>query len=124
MTNFMTSLGDFVLQMCAFEYLCKNEFDYAITDLSKGAMTVENAQVGRSQRYKTWLPIVQEELGFYGNPTRIAVGHDAGRFLNRTGFPAAERVYHYSRNVNWRFGRRYSDHLDDQQHAAGLDTRL
>jgi hypothetical protein len=123
MTNFMYSRGDFMLHYCAFEFLCGHEFDFVITDLAKGAMAVNNANLNRTQRYDRWLPILRDELDFYGNPPRIAVGRIAETYLRRRSLGSVY-VRHYSGNNYGDFTEYWNAHPADHHLASRLDDNL
>lgn len=123
-TNFLFSRGDFVLQYCAYKFLCGENFDFIVTDLSKGAMTVNNAGVRRDTRYNAWLAILQQELMFYGNPRKIAVGRVVETFLDNNRLEAELYTRHYSGNNNADFKNFYDQHPEDQHLANDLDERL
>ena len=123
-TNFLTSHGDFILQMCAYEYLCGNSYGYILTDLSKGAMPTRQARIDRFARYAQWPPILEDELHFYGDPIRIAVGKDAEDFLAMNGIDVAVRVLHYSTQNGIRFRKYFNDHPENQHLTDNLYQRL
>ncbi|MCL1957057.1 MAG: hypothetical protein FWF63_07020 [Fibromonadales bacterium] len=65
------AFGDWHINYCAYHYLCNCEFKYHVTDLSKGAMSYEDAKKKSTKRYKNWLPWLKEELKLLGYPKTI-----------------------------------------------------
>ena len=97
--NFLYSLEDFILHFCARRYLCGPAQHYHVTDLSKGAMLVNRAGLGRVARYDRWYALLQDEIDLVATPHAgiIAVGNDVAQHLERRGFPRPfTRVLHYS----------------------------
>jgi hypothetical protein len=97
--NFLSSMEDFILHFCAQRYLCREDQRYLITDLSKGAMLVRNAEVARAQRYDRWYSLLLDEIAICGTPNArfIAVGKVVQQQLLRRGFGRPlVRVIHYS----------------------------
>ena len=79
-------------------FLCQSGETYYMTDVSKGAMLVKKAGIGRKQRFEDWYPLLQKEIGIVGKPgaTIIAIGKVVKEFLERkTGRPV-NCVLHYS----------------------------
>ena len=88
--NFAGSLEDFILHHCVNEYLCGDERDYYLTDLSKGAMPVARASGSlalRYERYKRWYPLLSEEIKLVARPNAliIPVGYVVRDFLEVQG---------------------------------------
>ena len=98
--NFSWSVEDFILHYCVREYLCSGGETYHLTDLSKGSMTVRDAERHRRERYQKWYPLLQEELALlqkHGKTRLIAVGKVMGNFLSNSGLcERVEWVLHYS----------------------------
>ena len=97
--NFVSSAEDFILHMCARQYLCGPAERYHITDLSKGAMLTGRARIDRARRYDRWYGPLVEELNLVAKPGAgiFAVGTAVARHLARRGFPGpVTRVIHYS----------------------------
>lgn len=97
--NFLFSLEDFILHFCARRYLCGGRERYHITDLSKGAMLVEHADVDRVERYDRWYALLEEELDLVARPGAeiVTVGRVVGEHLERRNFPRPfTQVLHYS----------------------------
>ena len=103
--NFSSSIEDFILHYCVKEYLCKDKETYYLTDLSKGAMSVEKASDDSLRRYESWYPLLKEELRIVAKPGKtriIAIGNDAEDFLSSKNLcEDVEKVLHYS----WRATR-------------------
>jgi hypothetical protein len=100
--NFLHSEEDFVLHYCAYSYLCKNDFRYYITDVSKGAMTTKDARQFRECRYREWLPLLKHELRLLGNPSTIAIGLVLKRHLSELLLEPNFAILHYSwSNSRW-----------------------
>jgi hypothetical protein len=101
--NFMWSPEDFILHYTARRFLCSAGETYHITDISKGAMTVDKAHVDRRARYARWAVLLDEELRLIAKPGAhiIAIGRDVSAFLKRH---APDRdvtsIVHYSAQAN------------------------
>lgn len=108
--NFLWSEGDFILHYCAFTFLCREAFNYHITDISKGAMNTKVANSRRSERYGNWLTLLKHELRLLDNPRLIAIGSSAGDFLRRKNFAVDASIMHYSQNNSARFRDYYLQH--------------
>ncbi|MDA3779183.1 MAG: hypothetical protein PF487_02955, partial [Bacteroidales bacterium] len=95
--NFLNSIDDFILHYCAFYYLCGGNFDYNITDISKGAMPVEIARK-LPGRYEDWFNLLKDEIEIYNNPKIIAIGKsEAGMFLKNKDLVEDKNIlYHFS----------------------------
>ena len=87
--NFISSIEDFILHFCIQEYLCAPTQRYYITDLSKGAMRVTQASVGRAERYDRWYGLLTEELDLVALPYAriITVGTVVTEYLRRHPLP-------------------------------------
>ncbi|HKJ32896.1 MAG TPA: hypothetical protein VKA34_13760 [Balneolales bacterium] len=97
--NFLNSMEDFLLHYCANTYLCNDGEHYHITDISKGAMLVKNANIDRNKRYDKWYPVLREELELVAKPGAriITVGRKVSEFLNRKSFEISfTNIIHYS----------------------------
>ncbi|GEM_PF-3552059 len=94
--NFLTSAEDFILHFCAYNFLCNQTFNYYITDLSKGAMTTDDARRTASQRYPNWLELLRDELRLLGNPITIVIGNSLNVKLEKLGYTADYHIPHYS----------------------------
>jgi hypothetical protein len=97
--NFLYSMEDFLLHYAAVEYLCRPGEDYHITDVSKGAMLVREAECDRRDRYERWYELLLEELSLVAAPkaTLFAVGKPVEVFLSAVGFGTrVTRLLHYS----------------------------
>ena len=58
--NFLDGYNTMILHYAIRNYLCKNNQGYHITDLSKGAMLVKDADDNRISRYKKWALLLIE----------------------------------------------------------------
>jgi hypothetical protein len=97
--NFLSSMEDFLLHFAARHYLCSAGEEYHVTDLSKGAILVEVANVDREDRYDRWYPLLLDELRLIARPgARIfAVGRPVALHLEKRDFPMEfRRILHYS----------------------------
>src|SRR5271165_6026615 len=74
--NFLFSIEDFIFHFCVRRYLCGPAQRYHITDVSKGAMLVDRANLARSRRYDRWYPLLKEEIDVVAAPNAafVAVG--------------------------------------------------
>jgi hypothetical protein len=101
--NFIRSPEDFILHHATRRYLCSVGETYHVTDISKGAMTVERARVDRRERYDRWAALLIEELQLIAKPDAhvIAIGRDVGAFLKRHGLDrGVTSIMHYSPLAN------------------------
>lgn len=101
--NFMWSPEDFILHYAARRSLCSPGGTYHITDISKGAMTVEKAQIDRRARYARWAALLDKEVRLIAKPGAhiIAIGRDVYGFLERNGFGRdVKSIMHYSALAN------------------------
>ena len=97
--NFLSSMEDFIVHHCARTYLCRDTETYHITDISKGAMTVESAGAHREDRYHRWYNLLEEEIEIVADTRApiICVGNLVHRFLSNVQSPRIlEQIMHYS----------------------------
>ena len=97
--NFLWSMEDFILHHSIQNYLLKPGQWYHVTDVSKGAMTVNKAQAERGLRYRRWYGLLLEELELLARPdTRyFAVGGAVAGCLTELHFPFPfDLILHYS----------------------------
>lgn len=97
--NFYASIEDLILHYCAWRYLCKENFNYHITDLCKGEMLTKAASRGRSKRWEEWLPYLMEELRLLRSTRTVIIGKGLTAFLQRNQpahFSDSLSVIHYS----------------------------
>ena len=96
--NFMYSLEDFLLHYAVQEYLCAPGQTYHVTDLSKAAMLVRDAEEQRAIRYGRWFHLLQKELEAVANPnaSRWAIGRTPWEYLRNQSPPIEQYVIHYS----------------------------
>jgi hypothetical protein len=96
--NFLYSMDDFILHFCINRYLCRAGERYHITDLSKGAMLVDDAKRDRSERYDRWFPLLKEELHLVARTGAVvfSVGRAVDDHLAERGMEPAMRILHYS----------------------------
>jgi hypothetical protein len=101
--NFISSIETIILHFCIREYLCEPTQRYHITDLSKGAMSVERAGVGRTERYDRWYRLLLDELHLVATSGAaiFAVGNVVAQYLDlkrsASAFPwRPTKVIHYS----------------------------
>lgn len=105
--NFLRSPDDFILHWSVRRYLCGPGQTYHITDVSKGAMTVKEANRDRRQRWDRWWPSLAAEIELLsksdGATKIVVVGKSVHRFLQRQGCRMDGTVLHYSpQAVRWR----------------------
>lgn len=106
--NFVSSLEDFILHFCIRQYLCEPTDGYHITDVSKGAMLVKQANIDRTQRYDRWHALLREEVDLMAVPEAgiFAVGKDVAKHLAARAFPRPfTEVLHYSGQNTAAWGR-------------------
>lgn len=97
--NFISSPEVNILHYTARRFLCRPGETYHITDISKGAMTVEKANIDRERRYERWFALLDEEIGIVAKPEArmVAIGQAVFRFLNQQGFKRPiSTILHYS----------------------------
>ncbi len=96
--NFLWSQEDFILHWAAQQYLKR---PYHITDISKGAMRVKDANRDRGSRWERWWPSLAEEIALVSKPNGttaiVAVGKTVtAPFLREHRSPLALTILHYS----------------------------
>ncbi len=97
--NFMWSPEDFILHYATRQSLCSADETYHITDVSKGAMTGDRAQVERHPRYARWAALLEQELQLVAKPSGhiIAIGREVAEFLERNAIGReVKTIMHYS----------------------------
>lgn len=96
--NFTSSIEDFILHFCIQRYLCEHEQRYHLTDLSKGAMLVNDAAIDRTRRYDLWFELLLAEIDVVAPGAEVfAVGNAVKQQLERRHFSAPfTQVMHYS----------------------------
>lgn len=97
--NFMWSVEDFIVHHAVRSVLCAGGRTYHITDVSKGAMTVNKAQIDRRARYARWIALLDREVQLVARPNAqlVAIGRAVEKCL--IGVDGARRctsVLHYS----------------------------
>ncbi len=100
--NFLDGFNTMILHYAIRNFLCKNNQDYHITDLSKGAMLVKDADDNRISRYKKWHPLLLREMDLVAseNVRVFAVGAHVAKFLESQKFPwDYTQLIHYSGNA-------------------------
>lgn len=114
--NFLDGFNTMILHYSIRNFLCKNNQTYHITDLSKGAMLVKDADDNRIARYIRWYPLLIDEMNLVASTnTRVfAVGTHVANFLERQNFPwAYTQLIHYSGNAVSHWDRAILEHYDD-----------
>jgi hypothetical protein len=97
--NFLFSIEDFILHFCIRTFLCREGQTYHLTDLSKGAMSVERAIRNKRERYDRWYPLLKEEIALVGKPNVkiFAIGKQVENFLRTKRFEhLTGTLLHYS----------------------------
>ncbi len=114
--NFLDGYNTMILHYAIRNYLCRNNQRYHITDLSKGAMLVRDADADRTARYKRWYPLLLEEIDLVAsaNARVFAVGTHVAGFLKSREFPReATLLIHYSGNAVSHWNRVVQEHEQD-----------
>jgi hypothetical protein len=114
--NFLDGFNTMILHYAIRNFLCKNNQGYHITDLSKGAMLVKNADDSRIERYKNWYPLLLDEMELVASSNVIvfAVGAHVANFLERENFPwEYKQLIHYSGNAVSHWDNAIREHYDD-----------
>lgn len=101
--NFMHSWEDFLLHFSLKHYLP----NYHITDVSKVAMTVDNAGKWRADLYPKWLELLKQEIKLVGHSTSqiIPLGNKVAEYLEGVELPCqiAPKMMHFSQTAaRWR----------------------
>jgi len=97
--NFLSSFADFILHFSIRNYLCEPGQQYHVTDVSKGAMLVQDAATDRQERYDYWYTLLLEEVELLAKPASkvFAVGNSVAELLRRRNFPRPfTKILHYS----------------------------
>lgn len=97
--NFTSSIEDFILHFCVQKYLCQANHTYHFTDISKGAMTTDCANIDRVSRYKKWHDLLLSEIALVGTPDVkiFSVGGLVAHHLENANFPYTfNKIIHYS----------------------------
>lgn len=96
--DFALSVRDFILHYCVREYLCPTGKTYYVTNLSKGAMLVKQANDQRNKRYRQWLPLLIKEMNLVskGSTRLVAIGKCVKDFLDKNNVKSIFHVPHYS----------------------------
>jgi hypothetical protein len=113
--NFLDGYNTMILHYAIRNYLCKNDQSYHITDLSKGAMLVKDAGVGRTTRYRDWYPLLLEEIDLVASADArvFAVGTHVTKFLKSQNFPREiTLLIHYSNNAVVFWNRVVQEHKE------------
>lgn len=92
--NFLDSIETQLVHFCMRRYW---RGSYHITDMSKGAMRVREAEVDWKRRYDRWFPLLEEEIKLCAAPGAriVAVGRRVTDYLRGRGIHCT-RVIHYS----------------------------
>ena len=111
--NCAQTIEDFIFHHCIREYLCEGGRIYYITDLSKGAMSREDAEWKRRERYERWFSLLEREINLVakeiptsGRRTQVIAleKSKAGKFLSEKQLPRsvsyAGAILHYSNAAN------------------------
>lgn len=97
--NFVDGFNTMILHFAIRNYLCRDNQTYHLTDLSKGAMKVQDAENNRIERYENWYPLLLHEMNLVASPDAkvFAVGAQVFSFLQNKQFPWNFRqLIHYS----------------------------
>lgn len=97
--NFAYSIEDFILHFCLRMYLCRDNESYHITDISKGAMLVNDAGNRRHDRYNRWYTLLRAELDVIAKPNArmVSIGRQVGDFITHKGLEGhVGTILHYS----------------------------
>lgn len=98
--NFLADMDMMLLHFSVRQYLCSEGQSYFITDISKGAMFVQQATKNSTQRYNRWYPLLKEEIELIAKPgaALFAVGNKAYDYLEPKGstFKPLTKILHYS----------------------------
>ena len=98
-SGFRNFAGDHLLHFCIRNYLCQEGEAYHLTDISKGAMVVNDAGANREKRYNRWYPLLLAEIDAVGGSQAkvISIGKAAGDFLTSKGLEThVGTILHFS----------------------------
>jgi len=123
--NFLDAEADFIFHYCAYHFLCGGSYDYYITDLTKGAMSIVDANINSEDRYKKWRGILKEELKFFCAPPVpvIAIGKNVDRFLIMNSIHVDCKIMHFSPCNNGRLYN-YFDKHEKKSITTDLNIKL
>jgi hypothetical protein len=91
---------------CVYKHLCSEKFDYYITDLAKGAMSLKlNEDYIKKEiqdyRYKAWLPLFIKEWKLLGKPKIIVIGKELyDKFQNGNILSKIEGIEIIRKNIH------------------------
>lgn len=93
--NFIVSWEDFIFQYSIDSYLSSS---YYLTDISKAAMIVEDANECRKDIYPLWKKLLLEEISIVGkkNAKVICVGGAVSKFFDNNNMNYSLNIMHYS----------------------------
>lgn len=98
--NFLWSIEDFLFHFTINKFLSSN---YYITDISKIAMTVENANVLRKEMYPKWIEHLKKEIDIVGSENKkiIFIGRQVESWLldYMKDYDVKGRIVHFSRQA-------------------------
>ena len=115
--NFLDGFNTMILHYAIRNYLCQDNQRYHITDLSKGAMLVKDADNNRIKRYENWYPLLLDEMNLVAstNVKVFAVGSHVAKFLQKQQFPYFTQLIHYSSQAASHWDRVVQEHGEDFQ---------
>ena len=114
--NFLDGFNTMILHYAIRNYLCQDNQGYHITDLSKGAMLVKDADNNRIKRYENWYPLLLDEMNLVAstNVKVFAVGSHVANFLQRQQFPwNFTQLIHYSGQAASHWDKVVREHEED-----------
>jgi len=120
--NFLEGYEELILLYCAYNYLGnKEDFNFYITDLSKGSMTSADADAEkREDRYARWQDIFKKEMNLLGNPKLIAISKRVYNFMH--GKMSIDYIQHYSNNKGSADARERDYNYINSKFAGLLDS--
>ena len=122
--NSLFNFTDFIVHYCAFRFLCGNNYDYYMTDLSKGALKPKDAQKKREKRYEDWRKVLEKEYEYFVEPVLIAMGTRVNKTLQDFGMSSELCFLHTSGQNNGRFVSEYSRHKSPARLSSELKKNV
>ena len=114
--GFRNFCGVWQLHYPVSNYLCKDGETYYLTDLAKGAMVTGSPGAGNEDKYESWYPLLEKELGLVAKPDVkiISVGGRVDAFLSKKElYGHVGSIPHYSSQAAGHRGREIPGREDD-----------
>jgi len=128
--NFIEGYKELILHYCAYHHLGEKGFNYYITDISKGSMTMADAERSREKRWFEWRELLKEEINLLRNGndiTIIPIGKDVQDFVEELWSKnhkvrVADYILHHSRrNLGSIYDNPYCEKIDEEELKVFVD---